>query len=128
MDYLDLIISSVISLITSGSIFSFLFFKLDKRLKTAEVKRVELENNRTTLEEWKELYNENEEERKSLFEKYNLVITEKEGLLEVISNLKMENANLKLKNAELQWSRCIVNGCNKRKPKRNYDQDDEPVE
>ena len=110
MEWLSLIIGSLVTLLTSGAIY----FGLNKKLKAAEVKEKEVEILHKQDDEWQELYKE-AREQKQLAEE--LV----EKLREEKSILAKENGLLELKVQQLTWFRCKVNNCPKRQPPHVFD-------
>lgn len=110
MEWLSLIIGSLVTLLTSGAIY----FGLNKKLKAAEVKEKEVEVLRKQDDEWQELYKEAREQKQQAEE---LV----EKLREEKSILEKENGLLELKVQQLTWFRCKVNNCPKRQPPHVFD-------
>lgn len=51
----------------------------------------------------------------SLYDKLNV-------LRDSISDLESKNHDLQMLNAELEWNKCEVNGCSKRKPPRKREE------
>jgi len=120
------IISSIFTLIIGTG--GILFYKQSKRLKAAEaaaaekdVLRRDLENQKSTNDEWIRLYDEAKTELRNAQSKLNELnnklqkATELEGHQRLVIN-------------DLTWSRCIVNGCPKRQPPRNFEKKLEQIE
>lgn len=114
-----IMISSILTLIVGTG--GILFHKQNKRLKAAEaavaekeVLKKDLENQKSTNDEWIRLYDEKKNElsacRSNLSECQNKLqkATEVEGHQRLVIN-------------NLTWSRCIVNGCPNRTPPRNFE-------
>ena len=62
-DILQLVLTAVVSVLTTGGIGSIFFFRQNKKLKDAEVKSADLENLKRSVEataasseEWRKLY------------------------------------------------------------------------
>lgn len=105
-----------------------MFYKQSRRLKAAEAAAAEkdvlkrdLENQKSTNDEWIRLYEEtkeNLEKAQSKVDTLNAKLhksTELEGQQRLVIN-------------DLAWSRCIVNGCSKRMPPRNFEKRLEQIE
>lgn len=110
MEWLSLIIGSVVTLLTSGAIY----FGLNKKLKAAEVKEKEVEVLRKQDDEWQELYKEAREQKQQAEELVEKLRKEKSVLVK-------ENGLLELKVQQLTWFRCKVNNCPKRQPPHVFD-------
>lgn len=145
-EILQYLLTSLISIIGTGSIGSIFYFRLQKRLKEAEVKAAEVEvksseiaNLSASNEEWIKLYNSCNEEKRQLEMKMSEVIKkfeenivnahkDKDSLWEKLSDCRQECDKKDLYIAELNWYRCEVNGCPYRKPPRKFGQMDFPKE
>ena len=110
MEWLSLIIGSLVTLLTSGAIY----FGLNKKLKAAEVKEKEVEVLRKQDDEWQDLYKEAREQKQQAEELVEKLRKEK-------SVLAKENGLLELKVQQLTWFRCKVNNCPKRQPPHVFD-------
>lgn len=98
-----------------------LFYKQNKRLKAAEAAAAEkdvlskdLENQKSTNDEWIRLYNESKSELAQSQSKISLLQNKLQAATEI-------NNNSRLLINDLTWSKCIVNGCDKRKPPRDFE-------
>jgi hypothetical protein len=141
LDWLTIVVGAVCSLLGAlggGSIF---FVKENKRSK-------QLENSQKIIEEWKEMYHEKEkkcnekdsllalkdqekeqlqkkigalyEERSKYMAKRELELKQKDAEHADETRQKNEEiAELKMRNAELEWNECRVNGCDRREPPRD---------
>jgi uncharacterized protein YneF (UPF0154 family) len=141
LDWLTIVVGAVCSLLGAlggGSIF---FVKENKRSK-------QLENSQKIIEEWKEMYHEKEkkcnekdsllalkdqekeqlqkkigalyEQRSKYMAKRELELKQKDA--EHADEIRQKNeeiAELKMRNAELEWNECRVNGCDRREPPRD---------
>lgn len=113
------IISTLLSfIIGTGGI---LFYKQSKRLKTAEAAAAEkdvlkhdLENQKSTNDEWIRLY----EETKEALEKAQSNVNTLNAKLQKATELESQQ---RLVINDLNWSRCIVNDCSKRTPPRDFE-------
>lgn len=139
-EILQYVLTSLITLITTGGIGSIFFIKLQRRLKAAEVKAAEvdvksneIENLSHSNDEWIRLYNSCLEEKKAISDKLNderklleekieELYHEKEQMLEKHSDCMQESIKKDLYISELNWYRCEVNGCPYRKPPRKFGQ------
>lgn len=120
------IISTLFTLIVGTG--GILFYKQSKRLKAAEAAAAEkdvlkrdLENQKSTNDEWIRLY----EETKEALEKAQLKVNELNTKLQKATELEGQQ---RLIINDLAWSRCIVNGCSKRTPPRNFEKKLEQIE
>lgn len=139
-EILQLVITSLISIIGTGGIGSIFYFKLQKRAKEAEVKAVEVDvktkeitNLSASNEEWIKLYNNCLAEKEKLREVVLIMsnkITEgqkqKDSAWEKYSDCRTESNKKDLVISELNWYRCEVNGCPYRRPPRKYGEIDFP--
>lgn len=98
-----------------------LFYKQSKRLKAAEAAAAEkdvlkrdLENQKSTNDEWIRLY----EETKETLEKSQAKVKELITKLQKVTEIEGQQ---RLVINDLTWSRCIVNGCAKRTPPRDFE-------
>ena len=120
------IISTLFTLIVGTG--GILFYKQSKRLKAAEAAAAEkdvlkrdLENQKSTNDEWIRLY----EETKEALEKAQLKVNELNTKLQKATELEGQQ---RLIINDLAWSRCMVNGCSKRMPPRNFEKKLEQIE
>ena len=139
-EILQLVITSLISIIGTGGIGSIVYFKLQKRAKEAEVKAVEVDvktkeitNLSASNEEWIKLYNNCLAEKEKLREvvlimsdKITEVQKQKDSAWEKYSDCRTESNKKDLVISELNWYRCEVNGCPYRRPPRKYGEIDFP--
>lgn len=126
MTELIIAFSSVITLILGGG--GILFYKQSKRLKRAEAEAAEkavitkdLENQKSTNDEWIRLYKETKEE----------LITTRAKNAELQNKLQKAvevEGHQRLVINDLEWSRCVVNGCLKRQPPRDFQKKLEKIE
>lgn len=126
MTEIIVIISTLFTLIVGTG--GILFYKQSKRLKSAEAAAAEkdvlkrdLENQKSTNDEWIRLY----EETKEALEKAQLKVNELNTKLQKATELEGQQ---RLIINDLAWSRCIVNGCSKRMPPRNFEKKLEQIE
>ena len=126
MTELIIAFSSVITLILGGG--GILFYKQSKRLKRAEAEAAEkavitkdLENQKSTNDEWIRLYKETKEE----------LITTRAKNAELQNKLQKAvevEGHQRLVINDLEWSRCVVNGCLNRQPPRDFHKKLEKIE
>lgn len=140
-EILLMIISSLATLLTGGGIGVFLYHKQTKKLKEAESKNAEIQNEilivqkeTSVNDQWKEMC----EMKSNEIDKLNNKISELEESIK-IKDEKIEYLNLKKEEAwnetskcnissakkdriisEINWYRCEVNNCPHRKPPRKY--------
>ena len=119
-------ISTIFTLIVGTG--GILFYKQSKRLKAAEaaaaekdVLRRDLENQKSTNDEWIRLYNETKAELLNSQTKVNELQNKLQKSVEV-------EGHQRLVINDLTWSRCIVNGCPNRVPPRNFEKKLEKIE
>lgn len=139
-EILQYVITSVITFLTTGGIGSIFYFRLQKRMKLAEIKAAEVEvksaeiaNLSASNEEWIKLYSSCVEEKEKLenilsmaTEKLEEAYKSKDLAWEQYSDCRLECAKKDLVISELNWYRCEVNGCPYRKPPRKYGDMDFP--
>lgn len=139
-EILQYVITSLITFLTTSGIGSFLYFRLQKRLKLAEVKAAEVEvksseisNLSASNEEWIKLYNQSMEENHQLkeqlqaqVEKIDELYKSKDIAWERYSTARLECNKKDLVIKELTWYKCEINGCPYRKPPRQYGDMDFP--
>lgn len=120
------IISTLFTLVVGTG--GILFYKQSKRLKAAEaaaaekdVLKLDLENQKSTNDEWIRLY----EETKEALEKAQSKVNELNTKLQKATELEGQQ---RLAINDLAWSRCVVNGCTKRTPPRNFEKKLEQIE
>lgn len=119
-------ISTIFTLIVGTG--GILFYKQSKRLKAAEaaaaekdVLRRDLENQKSTNDEWIRLYNETKAELLNAQTKVNELQNKLQKSIEV-------EGHQRLVINDLTWSRCIVNECQNRVPPRNFEKKLEKIE
>ena len=126
MTELIIAFSSLIAVILGTG--GVLFHKQNKRLKAAEAEAAEkaviakdLENQKTASDEWIRLYNETKDELNDCRKK----ISELQNKLYMAIEVE---AQQRLVINDLEWSRCVLNGCSKRQPPRNFEKKLEKIE
>lgn len=126
MTEITIIISTLFTLITGTG--GILFYKQSKRLKSAEAAAAEkdvfkrdLENQKSTNDEWIRLY----EETKEALEKAQSRVNELNTKLQKATEIEGQQ---RLAINDLSWSRCVVNDCSKRMPPRNFEKKLEQIE
>lgn len=110
IQWINLIVGGLLTLITSGAIY----FGLNKKLKAAEVKEKEAEVLRKQDDEWQDLYHEARDQKQKLEEIVEQLRKDK-------AELASENGKLELRIQQLMWFRCKVNNCPNRKPPHVFD-------
>lgn len=113
------IISTLFTLIVGTG--GILFYKQSKRLKAAEAAAAEkdvlkrdLENQKSTNDEWIRLYEETKEALEKAQSNVNKLNTKLQKITE-LDGLQKSAIN------DLDWLRCIANDCPKRTPPRNFE-------
>lgn len=126
MTELLIAISSILTIIVGTG--GILFYKQNKRLKAAEaaaaekdVLRKDLENQKSTNDEWIRLYDESKTELKNAQTKISDLQTKLQKATEI-------EGHQRLIINDLTWSRCIVEGCSIRKPPRSFEKKLEQIE
>lgn len=111
-----------------------LFYRQTKRFKKAEAKLKEMEsaslekdvlakdlqNVKTTTAEWISLYEEQKGYSKRLENKIQVLNDELKLKNKAINEYKELDTKQRLLISNLNWARCEVNGCEKRKPPRDF--------
>lgn len=119
MEWLNLIIPALVTLIVSGGIYIGLNKQLkhvEVKLKDQEVKDKEADVLRKQDDEWQELYREARARADRMEEENKQLRLEKE-------ELARENGKLELRIQQLRWFKCEVNNCPNRKPPHVFDLD-----
>lgn len=116
-------ILQILTLLVSGGIVGQIaFFNSRKRKEAAAATKEEDDNVRAYADEWKELYEhehaEHLEDRKVLNGKIDSLFGELSEQRAQMRRLKDEKNDLLLRTHELEWNRCEVNGCSRRRPPR----------
>lgn len=110
---LSVIISSIVSVVVAFGGSSLLFFTQNKRLKKAEADAKILEN---TMKLYEVVLKERDDYRKRLYESYD----HRRKINDECNRLKVNNAEKDVYITKLEWCKCVVNGCDRRTPPRNY--------
>jgi len=114
MEWINLIVGSICSLVGAFTGGGILFFKYNKQLKQQEVIR-------NQADEWKRLYEEADEERKS---KDAVIAKKDEKIDELYKERNAESRgrmNAEMEVQRLRWYHCTVSGCTKRRPPHVFD-------
>lgn len=126
MTELTIAFSSVIAVLVGGG--GLLFYKQSKRLKKAEAEAAEkavitkdLENQKSTNDEWIRLYKETKDELIATRAKNAELQNKLQKAVEV-------EGHQRLVINDLEWSRCVVNGCLKRQPPRDFHKELEKID
>lgn len=134
------VLGYVFTFLTGGGLMSIFYFRLNKRLKAAEVKAAEVDvktreisNLSASNEEWIKLYHNCMEEKTKLegaladmTNKLDDVYRSKDAAWDRYSDSRSECNKKDMVIAELNWYRCEVNGCPYRKPPRKFGEMDFP--
>lgn len=134
------VLGYVFTFLGGGGLMSIFYFKLNKRLKAAEVKAAEVDvktreitNLSASNEEWIKLYHNCFEEKTKLegaladmTNKLEDVYRSKDAAWDRYSDSRSECNKKDMVIAELNWYRCEVNGCPYRKPPRKFGEMDFP--
>lgn len=134
------VLGYILTFIGGSGFVSIFYFKLNKKLKKAEVKAAEVDvktreisNLSASNEEWIKLYHNCFEEKTKLEEavasmtnKLEDVYRSKDVAWNRYSDSRAECNKKDMVIAELNWYRCEVNGCPYRKPPRKYGEMDFP--
>ena len=116
MDLLTVVISSICSVLVSFGGSSLLFFTQNKRLKKAEADAKILEN---SMKLYEGVLKERDDYRKRLYESYE----HRRKIADECNDLKVKNAEKDVIITKLEYCKCIINGCDRRTPPRNYDEE-----
>ena len=141
-EILSNLLGYLITFITGGGLVSIFYFRLNKRLKAAEVKAAEVDvktkeisNLSSSNEEWIKLYHNCVAEKEKLeadieklSDKLDGVYKSKDAAWDRYSDSRSECNKKDMVIAELNWYRCEVNGCPYRRPPRKYGEMDFPVD
>lgn len=121
MEWINLIVGSICSLLGAFSGGGILFWKYNKQLKQQEVIR-------NQADEWKRLYEEADQERK---EKDTVIAKKDEKIDELYKERNTESRgrmNAEMEVQRLRWYHCTVSGCTKRRPPHVFDQNGTELE
>ena len=125
MEGILIAITSLLTVLLGGG--SVLFYKQTKKMKHFEALSMEkdviakeLANKQTANEEWITLYNEQKGYSKRLEAKLQTSNDENKELKRIINDYKELDTKQRLLIANLNWARCEVNGCENRKPPRDF--------
>lgn len=110
---LSVIISSIVSVVVAFGGSSLLFFTQNKRLKKAEADAKILEN---IMKLYEAAMKERDDYRIRLYESYD----HRRKIHDECNRLKVNNAEKEVYITKLEWCKCVVNGCDRRTPPRNY--------
>lgn len=110
---LSVLISSIVSVIVAFGGSSLLFYSQNKRLKKAEADAKILEN---AMKHYDVAIKERDDYRTRLYESYDHL----RKISEECNSLKVKNAEKDVYITMLEWCKCVVNGCDRRTPPRNY--------
>lgn len=113
MDLITVVISSLCSVLVSFGGSSLLFFTQNKRLKKAEADAKILEN---AMKHYDVAIKERDDYRKRLYESYE----HRRKIADDCNDLKVKNAEKDVIITKLEYCKCIINGCKRRTPPRNY--------
>ena len=139
-DTLLQVLGYILTFAGGGGLMSIFYFRLNKRLKAAEVKSAEVDvktkeiaNLSASNEEWQKLYRNCFEEKTKLEEalasmtdKLDEAYKMKDAAMDRYGDSRTECNKKDMVIAELNWYRCEVNGCPYRKPPRKYGEMDFP--
>ena len=141
------VLGYVLPFLGGGGLMSIFYFRLNKRLKAAEVKAAEvdvkahevevksreIDNLSASNEEWIKLYHNCFEEKTKLEEavasmtdRLDEVYKSKDLAWDRYSDSRAECNKKDMVIAELNWYRCEVNGCPYRRPPRKFGEMDFP--
>lgn len=113
---LSVLISSIVSVIVAFGGSSLLFYSQNKRLKKAEADAKILEN---SMKLYEGVLKERDDYRKRLYESYE----HRRKIADECNDLKVKNAEKDVIITKLEYCKCIINGCDRRTPPRNYDEE-----
>lgn len=131
----EVVISSLLSLLGTVLIGGgVLFYRQTKRFKIAEAKLKEMEsaslekdvlakdlqNVKTTTAEWICLYEEQKVYSKKLENKIQVLNDELKQKNKDINEYKELDTKQRIAITNLNWEKCVVSDCSKRKPPRNF--------
>ena len=148
LSWVDVVVNAAIGVAGAIGGGGIIYWRETKRSKKLENDSKKLDNNEKVISEWKEMYHEKEkkcnekdamlaqkdaekeqlqkkihalyEERSKYMAKRELELKQKDA--EHADEIRQKNeeiAKLKMRNAELEWNECRVNGCDKREPPRD---------
>lgn len=141
-EILSTLLGYILTFIFGGGLMSIFYFRLNKKLKAAEVKAAEVDvktreisNLSASNEEWIKLYHICFEEKEKLEEdieklsnRLDEVYKSKDTAWDIYSNARSECIKKDMVIAELNWYRCEVNGCPYRRPPRKFGEMDFPAD
>ena len=115
-----------------GGSFGFIYWKENKRLKQEEVKSSKIENHLKQADAWRNLYEEERNDSKEKIAALEEKLEKKSAKLKEVyaerDRYKEEKMDAEFIVKQLQWFRCTVNGCHRRRPPHVFDNDGNEVE
>ena len=103
-----------------------LSLRSDRKLKGLEVRLRQADVERSQADEWKRLYDASEAERKELGAKLDKLYDERKELLGQVLDRDRQLARKDIELTSLNFARCHVQHCRRRKPPREYEFETEP--
>ncbi len=124
LDIITVVNTGVIPLLSGA-----LFYSIRKRKAAAEASQEEGKAIATAADGWRKLCEKRDEDVRNKDEEIKAKDAKIESLYDKlsvsrdnISSLESKNHDLQMLNAELEWNKCEVNGCSKRKPPRKREE------
>ena len=105
-------------LVASGSWIAF--WKVSKRIKTAEAKKAELDNEISLAKEWRETAEAREEKIAEKDEKIDALYIELNGWRDRYNALMEENNKHKIESANMAYRVCNRRNCTQREPQTGF--------
>lgn len=124
------IIIAIVGLISTVLTGGLVYYKQNKKYKDLENQLKEIEVDNEIIKQWECLYQEEKAKNTILENRLSELYKHRKLQSEEISNLKEKLANKEVELAKkdviitgLNYCKCVVNECNNRKPKRDYETD-----
>lgn len=93
MEWFNVIVTAVCSLIAAVGGGSIIYFKQNRAMKEVEVEVKKQEAESKEIEQWKDLYNEVKSENKRLSEKIDVLYKKQHELIDEVSDLRASLKN-----------------------------------
>ena len=122
MEYITEIITAFFGVLTTILSSSVVYYKGNKKSKELENKLKQKEVDNEVIKQWEKLYNEEKEKNKTLEERLAELYKHRKIQFDEIGKLRQDLSKKDIDIIGLNFSKCVINNCNRRKPKRNYEE------
>lgn len=113
-------IIQIVAAFVSTVLLPLILLRSTKKKAEEDAEALELKNNNTSAQAWKELYEKKEVKVAALDVKIDTLYADITKLREDNIALERENAELKIKNGALEFRKCNKHGCPDRMPPSDF--------